>query len=233
MVGANVVKIKTKETELNRQKTYKENREKKQREKEQLIKTIQEESKELLLPTLQSKSVELSNKIVELLDKRGKDNVNNTQILSMIARKSVSEIAMATYQISYTPQEIMIGFDLYLEMIYKINEIKSFPPSPESFSLFMGVTYDTYKLWLVDPEKKNVMEYINSYMLSVLSSGGLTGELREISSMFQQKVLGKVEQQVPVQHEVTVKTDVSDINKQLEALKRENIIEAEWEEENE
>lgn len=226
-----MTKIKTKETELKRQKKFNENREKKMQEKEQLIKQIQEETKKQLLPALQEKSKELSNKIIDLL--KAKDDLNNTQILSMIARKSISEIAMSTYQISYTPQEIMIGFDLFLEMVAKINNIKPFPPSPEAFALFMGVTYETYKAWLVDAEKKNVMDYINSYMLATLSSGGLTGELREISAMYQQKVLGKVEQQVPVIIEHKKTTDIDEINAQLSALKGKGVIEAEWEEKDE
>lgn len=224
-----MTRIKTKEEELKRQKKYNENREKEQQEKQELIKQIQEETKEQLLPILQEKSKELSNKIVDLLKDKG--DLNNTQILSMIARKSISEIAMSTYQISYTPQEIMIGFDLFLEMVAKINNIKPFPPSPEAFALFMGVTYETYKAWLVNAEKKNVMDYINSYMLAILSSGGLTGELRELSAMFQQKVLGKVEQQVPIIVEHKKETNIDEINAQLSVLKGDGIIvDAEWEE---
>lgn len=226
------MKIKSNESELKRQKTVKKNKDKEEIVKQELVKQIQEETKELLLPTLQEKSVELSNKIVELLQNKGKDKINNTQILSMIARKSINEIAMNTYQISYTPQEIQIGFNLYLDMVNRINEIKPFPATPESFSLFMGVSYDCYKLWLVDSDKKQIMDYINSYMLGTLSAGGLTGELREISAMYQQKVLGKVEQTNPVVVKHELEVDIDTMQKQLNALKKDKIIEAEWKEKN-
>ncbi|MEI3530114.1 MAG: hypothetical protein V8Q75_03440 [Bacilli bacterium] len=221
-------KIKTEESELKRQKKFNENREKDLRAKESLVKQIQEESREQLLPTLQEKSTELTNYIVNLLKDKGEDKINNTQILSLIARKSLNEIAMNTCQISYTPQEIMIGFNLYLDMINKINEIKKFPATPENFSLFMGVSYECYKLWLVDPNKKEVMDYINSYMLGTLSAGGLTGELKEITAMYQQKVLGKVEQNQPIVIEHKKETNIDEIQNQLSALKRDKIIEGEW-----
>lgn len=204
-------------------------RDKKIREKQQLINQIKEESKEKLIPTLKEKTNELTNYIIELLKTKGTEKVNNIQIMSLIAQRSMLEVANVG-NITYTPQEIMLGFNLYLEMINKINEIKKFPPTVESFSIFMGISRTTYNNWLVDPDKREVMDYIHSYLLGVLATGGLMGEVREISAMYLQKTMGKVEAQQPivVKHEKV--TDINDINKQLEALKRDNIIEAEFEE---
>ena len=204
------------------------NREKKKIEQEKMINKIKEETKEQLLPTLKKKTSELTNYIVDLLDKKGEEKVNNIQIMSLIAQRSMLEIANVC-NVSYTPQEIMIGFNLYLEMINKINEIKKFPPTVESFCLFMGISRTTYNNWLVDADKRTVMDYIHSYLLGVLATGGLMGEVREISAMYLQKTMGKVEAQQPivVKHEKV--TDVDDINRQLEALKKDNIIEASWE----
>lgn len=203
---------------------------KKKDDTQKLVKQIQDESKEKLLPMLQEKSQELTNYIVDLLHEKGEENVNNTQILSLIARKSLSEIAMNTSRISYTPQEIVMGFNLYLDMINKINAIKKYPPTVESFSMFMGISRNTYNNWLVDSEKKDIMDYIHSYLLGVLATGGLTGEVKEISAMYQQKVMGKVEAQTPivVKHEKTA--DIDEINAQLEALKGKKIIDAEYDE---
>lgn len=226
-------KIKNEEAELKRQKKFNENRDKKLQQQEQLVNQIKEETKDLLLPTLQEKTTELTNRIVSLLKDKGEEKVNNIQIMSLIARKSLNEITMNSYQISYTPQEIMIGFNLYLDMINKINEVKSFPPTVESFSIFMGISRSTYNNWLVDPEKREVMDYIHSYLLGVLATGGLMGEVKEISAMYLQKTMGKVEAQQPIVVKHEKATDVDDINRQLEALKRENIIEAEWEEKDE
>lgn len=205
------------------------NRETKKMEQEKMINKIKEETKEQLLPTLKKKTSELTSYIVDLLDKKGEEKVNNIQIMSLIAQRSMLEIANVC-NVSYTPQEIMIGFNLYLEMINKINEIKKFPPTVESFCLFMGISRTTYNNWLVDADKRTVMDYIHSYLLGVLATGGLMGEVREISAMYLQKTMGKVEAQQPivVKHEKV--TDVDDINRQLEALKKDNIIEASWEE---
>ena len=220
-------KIKSEESELKRQQKFNENRDKKIQEKEQLVNQIKEETKEQLLPTLKQKTIELTNYIVELLKNKGEEKVNNIQIMSLIAQRSMLEVANAG-NITYTPQEIMIGFNLYLDMINKINEIKKFPPTVESFSIFMGISRSTYNNWLVDPDKREVMDYIHSYLLGVLATGGLMGEVREISAMYLQKTMGKVEAQQPiiVKHEKA--TDVDDINRQLEALKRDNIIDAEF-----
>ena len=210
-------------------KSYNENKEKNIRSKEELVNQIKEESKEKLLPTLKEKTSELTNYIVELLKNKGEEKVNNIQIMSLIAQRSMLEVANAG-NITYTPQEIMLGFNLYLDMINKINEIKKFPPTVESFSIFMGISRTTYNNWLVDPDKREVMDYIHSYLLGVLATGGLMGEVREISAMYLQKTMGKIEAQQPiiVKHEKV--TDVDDINRQLEALKRDNIIDAEWSE---
>lgn len=222
-------KIRAEESIRKQTKSYNENKGKNIRSKEELVNQIKEESKEKLLPTLKEKTSELTNYIVELLKNKGEEKVNNIQIMSLIAQRSMLEVANAG-NITYTPQEIMLGFNLYLDMINKINEIKKFPPTVESFSIFMGISRTTYNNWLVDPDKREVMDYIHSYLLGVLATGGLMGEVREISAMYLQKTMGKIEAQQPiiVKHEKV--TDVDDINRQLEALKRDNIIDAEWSE---
>lgn len=220
-------KIKTEEQIQKIKESNRENREKKIQDREQLVNQIREESKEKLLPTLKKKTTELTNYIIELLKNKGEEKVNNIQIMSLIAQRSMLEVANVG-NITYTPQEIMLGFNLYLEMINKINEIKKFPPTVESFSIFMGISRSTYNNWLVDPDKREVMDYIHSYLLGVLATGGLMGEVREISAMYLQKTMGKVEVQQPIVVKHEKATDVEDINRQLEALKRDNVIDADW-----
>ena len=210
-------------------KTYIKNKDKKEIEKQKLIKQIKEESKDKLLPTLKEKTKEATQYIVDLLMKNGEDKVNNIQIMSIIAQRSLVDIVNAC-NVTYTPQEIMIGFNLYLEMINKINEIKKFPPTVESFAIFMGISRTTYNNWLVDPNKKDVMDYIHSYLLGMLATSALTGEVREISAMYQQKVMGKIEATAPIIVEHKKTEDVDEIQAQLKALKKDKIIEAEYEE---
>ena len=211
-------------------KTYTKNRDKNEIEKQNLIKKIQEDSKEMLLPTLKTKMLETTDLIVKTLKDKGEENINNIQIMSYIARGSLLE-TMRGGTLLYTPQEIREGFNLYLDMIDKINQIKSFPPTVESFTAFMGISRVTYNNWLSDPDRKDVMDFIHSYLLGVLAVGGLTGETKEISSMFLQKTMGKVEQQTPIVVEHKKTTDIDAINAQLQALKGKKIIDAEYEEE--
>lgn len=194
-----------------------------------LVKEIQTVSKEQLLPELRKKMEETSNLIVNLLNEKGKNGINNIQIMSLISKGSLRETALGG-NIEYTAQEIKAGFDLYLDMIYKINEIKPFPPTLESFMNFMGVSRQEFDKWICDVDRKNAAEYISSYLTGVLATGSLTGDLREVSSIYIQKTMGKVEQVAPTIVEHKKVTDINEIQNQINSLKRDNIIDAEWEE---
>ena len=194
-----------------------------------LIKSIQNSSKNTLLPDLKSKMEETSNLIVKLLNEKGEDKVSNIQIMSLISKGSLRETALGG-NIEYTAQEIRAGFDLYLDMILKINEIKAFPPTIESFTNFMGVSRVEFNKWLVDLDRKSVAEYINSYLTGILAAGSLTGDLKEVSSIYIQKTMGKIEQTAPTIIEHKKVTDVNEIQEQIAALKKDNAIDAEWEE---
>lgn len=196
---------------------------------ENLIKSIQTSSKNDLLPALKSKMEETTNLIVNLLNEKGEDSVNNIQIMSLISKGSLRETALGG-NIEYTAQEIRAGFDLYLDMILKINEIKPFPPTIESFTNFMGVSRMEFSNWLVDIDRKSVAEYINSYLTGILATGSLTGDLKEVSSIYIQKTMGKVEQTAPTIIEHKKVTDVNEIQEQIAMLKKDNVIDAEWEE---
>lgn len=219
----------TAESDKKRQKSFNKTRDKNEMEKQELIKKIQEDSKDMLLPTLKTKMLETTDLIVKVLKDKGEENINNIQIMSYIARGSLLE-TMRGGTLLYTPQEIREGFNLYLDMIDKINQIKKFPPTVESFTAFMGISRVTYNNWLSDPDRKDVMDFIHSYLLGVLAVGGLTGETKEITSMFLQKTMGKVEQQTPIVVEHKKTTDIDAINAQLQALKGNKIIDAEYEE---
>ena len=221
-------KKQTKESTQKRITNFKNNLDREEVSKQRAIKKLQEEARKLLLPTLQEKVKELTDLILNKIEVN--KNTSNIQIMSMIAKASTLDNLYAV-NISYTPQELRIGFDLYLEMINKINDVKQFPPTVESFATFMGISRTTYNNYLVDPEKRETMEYIHSYLLGVLSTGTLTGELKEISGIYNQKVMGKIEQTAPVIVEHKKVENIDDIKAKLESLKKENIIEATYEEE--
>ena len=212
------------ETISKRKKNLIENNDKKEMEKQELINEIQEKSKSMLLPNLKEKIIDTTNKIVEIL--KDKD-ISNIQIMSLIAKGSLLEDVLGG-RVSYTSQELKIGFDLYLDMINKINDIKPFPPTVESFANFMGISRETYNNYLVDPDRREVMNFIHSYLLGVLATSTLTGELKEISGIYLQKAMGKVEQVQPIVVEHKKATDIDDINRRLEQLKP--IIDADYNE---
>lgn len=191
-----------------------------------LIKSIQKESKDKLLPELKSKMEETTKLITDLIKEK---DINNIQIMSLISKGSLRETALGG-NMEYTSQEIRAGFDLYLDMILKINEIKPFPPTIESFTNFMGVSRSEFAKWLVDIDRKSVAEYINSYLTGILATGSLTGDLKEVSSIYIQKTMGKVEQTAPTVIEHKKVTDVSEIQEQIAMLKKDKVIDADWEE---
>lgn len=209
-----------------RTNSTKENRDKKAIATQKMIQEIKKESREMLLPNLKQKMEETTKLIVDLLNKK---DINNIQIMSYIAKGSLLETALGR-GMSYTPQEISIGFDLYLDMINKINEIKDFPPTVESFASFMGISRETYNNWLVDSDKKDVMNFIHSYLLGVLATSSLTGETKEISSIYLQKAMGKTEQVQPIVVEHKKVASIDEIQEKLNHLKKDNIIEAEYKE---
>ena len=192
-----------------------------------LIKSIQDSSKNNMLPELKKKMEETTSLIVNILE--DKKDISNIQIMSLISKGSLRETALGG-NMEYTAQEIRAGFDLYLDMILKINEIKPFPPTIESFANFMGVSRSEFNNWLVDIDRKAVAEYINSYLTGVLATGSLTGDLKEVSSIYIQKTMGKVEQTAPTVIEHKKVTDVSEIQEQIAALKKGKVIDADWEE---
>ena len=218
---------RTNEEMVKNAKTTNEIKDKKVVNQRNTIKKIQEETKEQLLPTLKEEMEKTCNFILKTLNEKGANNVNNIQIMSMISKRSLLEIARGCEN-SYSAQELGVAFNLYLDMINQINEIKQFPPTEESFANFIGVSRATLDNWRASEDKKEIMDYIHSYLTGVLATSSLTGETKEITSIYLQKVMGKVEQQAPTVVEYKKKTDINDIRSQIELLKRDNTIEADF-----
>lgn len=221
-------KIKSEEAELKRQKKFNENRDKKLQQQEQLVNQIREETKDLLLPSIRNKMNEVAEVIKEKVSQN--NGLTVSQILPLITKRSTSDIAVIQNK-SYTSYELGEALNIYMEMIAKINTICKYPPSKGSFCALLGISRKTYDNYMVDPDKMDIMGIIDDYITTSVLTSAQLGELREISSMFTLKSQhGFVEASAPVVIEHKKETNVDDINKQLEALKRDNVIEAEWEE---
>lgn len=207
---------------------YQEYKDKEKVSTRKMVEKIREEAKDNFSLALQEKMIMTTDYITKMFEEKGQ-SVSNIQIMGAIAKNSLLNIATGGGN-SYSSQEILAGFNLYLEMIEKINEYKTFPPTIESFCNFIGISVSCFNNCLVDPDRKDAMEYIKSYLTGALASGSLVGELKEISSIYIQKTMGKVEQQTPVVIEHRKEADVDEIRKRIEEMKRNNIKEAEYEE---
>lgn len=221
-------KIKSKEAELKRQKSFKKTKEKEEMAKQELVKKVQEETKDLLLPSIRNKM----NEVAEVIKEKVSNNNGLTisQILPLITKRSTSDIATIQNK-TYTSYELGEALNIYMEMIAKINTICKFPPSKGSFCALLGISRKTYDNYMVDPDKIDIMGIIDDYITTSVLTSAQLGELREISSMFTLKSQhGFVEASAPVVIEHKKDVPIDDIQKQLQALKRENIIEADYEE---
>lgn len=211
-------------------KTTKEKRDKMGLERQDLALKIQEETKACLLPAIKERMEEVSNFIVEKVKNKGED-LNSAQIMSLIAKRSVSDIATIRTK-TYTAYELGEAFNVYIDMLDRINQYKQFPPTKGSFCALLGISTMTYNSYKEDPEKYEIMGIIDNYISSSLNTSALVGETREISSIFTLKAShGMVEQQAPQTVKVEHKLDIDTIQEQLKAVKqRREVLEAEWEE---
>lgn len=209
-------------------KSYIENKDKEEIQKQEIIKQIQEETKEMLLPTVREKMNNVAEVIKEKVSKS--NGLTVSQILPLITRRSTADIATIQNK-SYTPYELGEALNIYIDMIAEINKHCKFPPSKGSFCALLGITRKTYDNYMVDPNKMDVMGLIDDYITTSKLTSSQLGELKEISTIFDLKSQhGFVEQQAPMIIEHKKTTDIEEITAQLQALKGEKIIDAEYEE---
>lgn len=197
-------------------------------EQKNLINKIQNETKDLLLPTINEKM----KKVAEVISERISNNNGLTvsQILPLITKRSVSDIATIQNK-SYTPYELGEALNIYIDMIAEINKVCKFPPSKGSFCALLGITRKTYDNYMCDPDKLDVMGLIDDYITTTALTSAQLRELDSITTMFSLKAQhGFVEAQAPMVIEHKKTTDIDTINAQLQALKKSDIIDAEYEE---
>ena len=204
----------------------KKNLDKKEMDKQTLVNTIREESQNMLMDNINSKAKESTKYILEKFE--NKQPLNSIQIMAILTKGTMLQNVISG-QPKYTPYQLKEAFNVYLEMIGKINEYTNFPPTLESFTSFIGVSLTTFKNWCQDIEKQEVCESIVSFITGAIAQGSLVGELKEISSIYQQKVLGKVESTTPTVIRYEKEYNIDDIQAQIKNLKSQNVIEANYE----
>lgn len=193
-----------------------------------LVNEIKEKTKDLLLPSIHKKM----ESVAELIKEKVSNNNGLTvsQILPLITKRSREDIACIQNK-TYTSYELGEALNIYIDMIAEINKICKFPPSKGSFCALLGITRKTYDNYLCDPEKVDVMGLIDDYITTTALTSAQLRELDSITTMFSLKAQhGFVEAQAPMVIEHKKTTDIDTINAQLEALKGNKIIEADYEE---
>ena len=194
----------------------------------ELVNEIKEKTKALLLPSIHKKM----ESVAELIKEKVSNNNGLTvsQILPLITKRSREDIACIQNK-TYTSYELGEALNIYIDMIAEINKICKFPPSKGSFCALLGITRKTYDNYLCDPEKVDVMGLIDDYITTTALTSAQLRELDSITTMFSLKAQhGFVEAQAPMVIEHKKTTDIDTINAQLEALKGNKIIEADYEE---
>lgn len=193
-----------------------------------IIKKIQEETKTKLLPAIRDKMNLVSEFIKEKVSTC--NGLTVSQILSIIAKRSISDISVIQNK-TYTSFELGEALNLYIDMIAEINRYCKFPPTKGSFCALLGITRKTYDNYMCDPEKIDVMGLIDDYITTSALTSAQLRELDSISTMFSLKSQhGFIEAQAPMIIEHKKTTNIDAINEQLKALKKDNIIEANYEE---
>ena len=195
-----------------------------QRVAEEVLKATAEE----VLPMIRKKAEEVSLYLEKVLKEKDSEGLTATKILPLIAKRSLNELATTTK--SFTPQELAMAFNIYVEMIDKINNYTKFPPNKGTFCQMLGISRATYDNYLQDPEKVEIMRIIDDYISTTILTSAQIGELREISSMFTLKSShGFVEATTPIIIEHKKNTNIDDIKNKIELMKSKT-IEAEYDE---
>lgn len=194
-----------------------------------IVRDIQQATKESLLSNIQNKAKEVSEYIEKEIKKiNASDGLTSTRIFDIITSRSVSDIATVGSK-SYTAQELAIALNIYVKMISDINKYVKMPPSKSSFCLLLGIGTETYNNYMVDPDKANIMNVIETYITGAKLTSAQTGDLREISTMFELKSShGFVEAQSPVVIKHETKVDIDNIRSQLKEMKQGRVIEADY-----
>lgn len=104
-------------------------------------------------------------------------------------------VKVAGQVLNYSASEFMIIFDYFKECIKEMNKIEIIPPTKEQFCQLCGFSTARFNDLKSNGTKevREVLEQVNDWICNYLSIGGLTRKISEVSSIYQQKVLGRKE----------------------------------------
>ena len=181
-----------------------------------------------LIPNMQSKLKEIAKKVSELDD--NDNGLIATQIELILGERAWSDICTINSK-TYTPEEIMIGLELYRQAIALINEKIVYPPNIYTYCSFMGISTATYNSYRVDPERAEAIKMVDDYIAGIQFTSAQLGKIKEVITIFGLKSIhGLYEAQAPLQVKSIDKTDIDEIRDQLKLLKKVGVVDAKYEE---
>lgn len=104
-------------------------------------------------------------------------------------------VKVAGQVINYSASELQVIFDYFKECIKEMNKVEIIPPTKEQYCQLCGFStkrFDDLKN-AGSNDVREVLEQVNDWICNYLNIGGLTRKISEVSSIYQQKVLGKKE----------------------------------------
>lgn len=190
---------------------------------------MMEQSKKELVPYMQDKVKAISKKIEEVLKK---DNgLITTQIELLIGNRSINEIASCSVNKNFTAEELLIGLEMYRQVIAKINERVVYPPSIFTYCSFLGITTTTYNNYKNDPDRAEVIQMVEDYISGIQFTSAQTGKIKEITTIYGMKAIhGYYENPTPITIKNDITLDIDEIQKQVKALNKGKAIDVEYEE---
>ena len=211
------------------QRKLKEDIDRKKVQRREIGNKMLKEAQKDLIPLMKKKVEEIAIKIEETI---GSENgLIAPQIELILGNRSLNDLASASIQRSYTPEELLIGLEMYRQVIAMINTKIIYPPSIYTFCSFMNMSSTTYKNYKLDPDRVEVMQMIDDYIAGIQLTSAQMGKLKEITTIFGLKSIhGFYEAQAPVQIKQEIKLDIDEIQKTVRELNKGKPIDVEFEE---
>ena len=147
-------------------------------------KVLFEEAKNNLPALLEQRIAEIETAIAtELKEFSG---LKETRIHQLISRQTYLS---ANGLVGYSPQELMIVFEAYKNVVVKVNSVVLFVPSRASFCAFAGISTNTFKNYIVSPDdqKRNAAQIIEDYIIEMNMSSSKMRKTDASTSIFEMK----------------------------------------------
>jgi hypothetical protein len=180
------------------------------------------------LPTILKERLELIEQELEsVAEIKG---LKASRIYQLIARQTYYT---SNITIGYSPKELFVIFDVYKDVVSKINNYTLFVPSKKNFCAFAGITTATFNKYLQsnDEEKRNVAMMIDDYVTEMNIDASKMRKIDNQTTIFDMKAThGMIEANAPVIITHTTQTNLDDVMSRIEAIKQGRVINAEFKE---